>query len=239
MPATPGSGLSQDTPSRIRQRFQSVGDFNTPVGRNQKPMYKLASASDSRLTPRARGDPSSSSTFKRSGTAAEEYERRSMFGTPRSLRTLGDYISTEESIEIVSRSEIGGDFEAEDDGPSGWEGLENVRACCEGRHDVGSLSRHSHRHQYVLSSLHTGLLLADLCKLTTPHTSHHSSDAEQTSANGDALPPRPRSSLSTASASLARRAGSLAGLTPRKSMTPSYQGRPLTPLANNGTIGRK
>jgi hypothetical protein len=35
----------------------------------------------------------------------------------------------------------------EEDEPEGWDGLTNVRACCDGKHDVGSLAHdHSHHH---------------------------------------------------------------------------------------------
>lgn len=76
--------------------------------------------------------------FKRSGTAADEYERQNAFGSPRSVRTYSGLIGANESIEVVDRSEIPVDF---DDDEDGYEGLENVRACCGGKHDVGSLGR--------------------------------------------------------------------------------------------------
>ncbi|TKY85344.1 hypothetical protein EX895_005506 [Sporisorium graminicola] len=41
----------------------------------------------------------------------------------------------------------------EEDEPEGWDGLTNVRACCDGKHDVGSLAhQHSHNHSQAGSA---------------------------------------------------------------------------------------
>lgn len=52
-----------------------------------------------------------------------------------------------------------------------WEGLENVRACCGGKHDVGSLSR-GHVHSYVAVFPPSALSL--LLGLIRTYTSHQS-----------------------------------------------------------------
>lgn len=72
---------------------------------------------------------------KKAGTAAEEYGRRRStmgYSSPGSVKTFSDY-GGEESLEVVHRDEIpdglGGDEDDE------YEGLENVRACCGGKHD--------------------------------------------------------------------------------------------------------
>lgn len=68
-----------------------------------------------------------------------------MFGSPRSVRTF-DYLGAgaNESVEVVDRNEIPNDYDLMADDEH-WEGLENVRACCGGKHDVGSLGRkHGH-----------------------------------------------------------------------------------------------
>ncbi|SGY44722.1 BQ5605_C001g00194 [Microbotryum silenes-dioicae] len=142
-------------------------------------MYNLGgSASESRLTPKAtshsrlggtstmRSHKLSSTTFnstyKRSGTPANDYQRYNEFGSPRSARTLS--FLGDESVEFVDRRDIPaglGDEEVDET----WEGLENVRACCDGKHDVGSLSRrsgssahHPHHHHHSHSSRRSGLL---------------------------------------------------------------------------------
>ncbi|SCV74331.1 BQ2448_6763 [Microbotryum intermedium] len=131
-------------------------------------MYNLGgSASESRLTPKAtshsrlggsraaRGHKVSSTTFnstyKRSGTPANDYQRYNEFGSPRSARTLS--FLGDESVEFIDRRDIPAGF-GDEEGDETWEGLENVRACCDGKHDVGSLSRrsgsnahHPHHHR--------------------------------------------------------------------------------------------
>jgi hypothetical protein len=155
--------------------MKSEGGHDYSGGPNK--MYNLGSQSDSRLTPKpSRGKLSMAtymSTYKRPGTAAEEFERRTTFGSPRSLRTFSDFIGGDESIEMVDRSEIPADL-GDDEDDDAWEGLENVRACCDGKHDgesslpsspylldvadflcsfsVGSLSRRGGHHQFVSRS---------------------------------------------------------------------------------------
>ena len=153
-PSTPGpasrSGTGPSSPATQHSRKSAPLDYSrTPTSR----LYNLTSQSDSRLTPKAsqgkRMSQSVGRTFKRSGTAAEEYERQAAFGSPRSVRTYNQYIGAEESIEVVDRNEIPDDFDGVDDE---YEGLENVRACCGGSHDVGSLSRRGGSHQSVAES---------------------------------------------------------------------------------------
>lgn len=144
-----GVRTAQASPQTQRSRKSAPTDnTSTPVGK----LYSLGpSVSDSRLTPKASrgsrlslgglGSRPATSAVKRSGTAAEEYERRAMVGSPRSLRTF-DFLgkNVNESIEVVRKSEIPSDFDLMADDEH-WEGLENVRACCGGKHDVGSLGR--------------------------------------------------------------------------------------------------
>ena len=167
---------SIDTPGQtgpLGQRAEGV--WTTPA----KGLYAHRSTSDSHLTPTHRPRTtklSTPSTYgKRAGTIAAEFEQSAKFGSPRSLRTFSDFLGGEESVEYVDRRDIPDDAGHDDD--ETWEGLENVRACCDGKHDgaslsffggmawtqltcsrlpVGSLSRnggrHHHHHQYAFPS---------------------------------------------------------------------------------------
>lgn len=70
-------------------------------------------------------------SVKRSGTAASDYERQSVFGSPRSIRTFASSIGGENrgetSMEIIEKRDIPGEYEQYDDDDDGYEGLENVR----------------------------------------------------------------------------------------------------------------
>lgn len=125
-------------------------------------MYKHDSQSEPKLTPKPSKRRLSTATgsilldsAKRSGTPAAEYQHYIQeVGSPRSVRSyrpssrlsMGGSLAADESLEIVDRREAIGQ-----DG-HGYEGLENVRACCNGEHDVGRLSvsrkQHSHNHQH-------------------------------------------------------------------------------------------
>lgn len=86
-------------------------------------------------------------TMKRGGTLAADYEKESSFGSPRSIRTFASSIGGRDgtSLEIIEKRDVPGEYE--DDG-EGYEGLENVRACCGGAHDVGSLTRNHHHYHH-------------------------------------------------------------------------------------------
>lgn len=88
-------------------------------------------------TPRARSVSRMSNPYgsvgKRSGTAAAEFMRwngDAPVSPPRSIAELGQ----------------DGDFQINDEPHDAYDGLENVRACCDGKHDVGNLSTKYHHH---------------------------------------------------------------------------------------------
>lgn len=93
--------------------------------------------------------PSSQSVGKRAGTPAAEYMRwNSEAQSPtKSTRAYQQQSHDETSFDHM-------DYDQDDDGfipidDPGFEGLENVRACCDGAHDLGSLSRHpGQRHHH-------------------------------------------------------------------------------------------
>lgn len=163
-PSTPAAGQSTKarsgsvgntlTPRTMRKSnaSSSGGFFSSLTPNKASTMYQQGSASESRLTPMGgatpRGSGSRSRTphgtaGKRSGTAAEAFERATHFGSPK-MHDSPVGLGHEESLEVINRSEIPSDHGHDED--DGYEGLENVRACCDGKHDVGSLSRSGHHH---------------------------------------------------------------------------------------------
>jgi len=78
-----------------------------------------------------------SSVGKRSGTPAAEYLKWTERETP---------YSPSKSYEHIGEDEDDLDFELHGETMSdgGFEGLENVRACCDGRHTVGAHHHHNH-----------------------------------------------------------------------------------------------
>lgn len=78
---------------------------------------------------------------KRSGTPAAEYLRWNGPDSP--------YSPTKSFVDVPARDEDDLDFELHggSDEDIGFEGLENVRACCDGKHTVGHAGgRHHHHH---------------------------------------------------------------------------------------------
>ncbi|PFH50595.1 hypothetical protein AMATHDRAFT_75493 [Amanita thiersii Skay4041] len=83
------------------------------------------------------------SVGKRSGTPALEYLRWNGPDSPYSpTKSFVDVQGGQEEEEL--------DFELHGDSMSdeGFEGLENVRACCDGRHTVGHSGKHHHHHHH-------------------------------------------------------------------------------------------
>lgn len=98
-------------------------------------------------TPRGRRSASQlshhrSTLGKRSGTPAAEYLRWNGPDAPYSPTRDFEHVPGAEDGEL--------DFELHDDTLSdeGYEGLENVRACCDGRHTVGRSSKEHHHHHH-------------------------------------------------------------------------------------------
>ncbi|KAH7886987.1 hypothetical protein F5I97DRAFT_1808344 [Phlebopus sp. FC_14] len=85
------------------------------------------------------------SVGKRSGTPAAEYLRwaapESPYSPTRSFeQVMGNNNQDDEGLEF----ELHGESQSDD----GFEGLENVRACCDGRHTVGHSGHHHHHHHH-------------------------------------------------------------------------------------------
>lgn len=163
----------------------SSASGHTPVAASAA-MYKHETRSEPRLTPKptpgeggahtmsstAKGKRKMStltqaSAQKRSNTPAADYQQyMAEFGSPRSVRShrpssrmsIGNALVDDQdnddtgSVELVDRRDVLGE-------DAGFDGLVNVRACCDGEHDVGALSvprrRHHHHH-----SAHPGRTIA-------------------------------------------------------------------------------
>lgn len=75
---------------------------------------------------------------KRAGTPAAEYLKWDRPTTPAYDHPDGPSYTSDLDFHIH-----------DDDNDAAYDGLENVRACCDGKHDVGSLSaRHHHHHHH-------------------------------------------------------------------------------------------
>lgn len=82
------------------------------------------------------------SVGKRSGTPAAEYLRWMGAEAPQSPGKSFEHIPGGDDEDL--------DFELHEETLSddGYEGLENVRACCDGRHTVGGRHHHHHHHSH-------------------------------------------------------------------------------------------
>ncbi|KIK26002.1 hypothetical protein PISMIDRAFT_95742 [Pisolithus microcarpus 441] len=91
------------------------------------------------------------SVGKRSGTPAAEYLRWAAPESP--------YSPTRSFEQVVGNNQHDADLDfelhADTKSDDGFEGLENVRACCDGRHTVGH-SGHAHPHHHNPGHLHNG-----------------------------------------------------------------------------------
>ncbi|KAF9558067.1 hypothetical protein CPC08DRAFT_667924 [Agrocybe pediades] len=92
------------------------------------------------------------SVGKRSGTPAIEYLRWNAPESP--------YSPDRSFVDVPHQDPEDLDFELHDDTMSdeGYEGLENVRACCDGRHTVGPSGKHHHHHHHDHPSENQGTI---------------------------------------------------------------------------------
>ena len=136
LPQTPGSADHTDDERRLQQQPMS-----TPPGRRspRSPTKKDTWST----TPRGQRSGSqisiSRSASKRSGTPALEYLRwrngpESPYSPEKSFVNVPDHDPEDLDFELHRDSHF----------DEGFEGLENVRACCDGRHTVGHSEHHHH-----------------------------------------------------------------------------------------------
>ena len=112
---------------------------------SQRSVNSVRNGDSWNTTPRGRNRSQLSiggSIGKRSGTPAAEYLRWAAPESP--------YSPSKSFEHITGRAEDDLDFELHGDSRSdeAFEGLENVRACCDGRHTVGGLSGKDHHHHH-------------------------------------------------------------------------------------------
>lgn len=123
----------------------SIGEFGAPVTPSPQSQRSVRSANQNQswtTTPRGQKSRSQLSVVgsvgKRSGTPAAEYMRWNGPESPYSPSKSFEHVGAAPDADDL-------DFELHGEGMSddGFEGLENVRACCDGRHTVGG---HHHHH---------------------------------------------------------------------------------------------
>ena len=138
----PNSPMSADQRLPEEDHTNGSGIYASPQSQRSTRTNRTGVSSDSfNITPRGQRSHSQLSLGKRSGTPAAEYLRWS---------TL-EPVSPTKSFEHVAGNDTSLDFELHDESLSdeGFEGLENVRACCDGRHTVGRSGRvHHHHHDH-------------------------------------------------------------------------------------------
>ncbi len=124
-----------------------VGLFASPQSQPSARTTRTGFSSDTwNITPRGQKSQSQislcGSMGKRSGTPAAEYLRWNGPDAPNS--------PTKSFERIPGQDDADYDFELHEDTMSdgGFEGLENVRACCDGRHTVGRSGKIEHHHHH-------------------------------------------------------------------------------------------
>ncbi|KZV93038.1 hypothetical protein EXIGLDRAFT_646596 [Exidia glandulosa HHB12029] len=168
--ALPGPGIgapathapsSPSTPHHMR--VMDANTFASPQSaRSARSAHSGQSDGWNNITPKGFAQRSQTSVGKRTGTPALEYLRwaeRATSPTPEPY----EYIHGPGNGEDL-------DFEINDSGDmdDAYEGLDNVRACCDGMHDLGTLSKAGGKHH---------------------HHHHHHHHAQATSGGGQDLPP--------------------------------------------------
>lgn len=144
-PAAPAADEpSAPPPQSVRShlsRFRSTegrGVFTTPPA-IRSAIYGSPSraASSDRLGVRGRPSLGTMASNKRANTAAAEFLlQASEFGSPRSVKSSFSPRAVHSSVDVIDREEAVDDAASDDQ--VDYEGLENVRACCDGKHDVGA-----------------------------------------------------------------------------------------------------
>lgn len=131
LPPTPGSATDEDR--RLVASPQSQRSTRTALRGETWNTTPRGQRSRSQLSV-------GGSIGKRSGTPALEYLRWNGPESP--------YSPDRSFVDVPGQDPDELDFELHDESMSdeGFEGLENVRACCDGRHTVGHSGKHHHHH---------------------------------------------------------------------------------------------
>ncbi|CAH7689784.1 meiotic cell cortex C-terminal pleckstrin homology-domain-containing protein [Phakopsora pachyrhizi] len=149
--------LALNTPPTVRSAIYGTGNISS----NNSPTTRSSVVPSNRATPRAIKGPSAvgapSPSLTKTGTPTADFLKRvnetrsvtslkaslGIYSLDRNRKALASRNGGDESMEMVYESEVSMSYESKEDdfAEGGFEGLENVRACCDGKHDVGSLSR--------------------------------------------------------------------------------------------------
>lgn len=134
----------------------SIGEFTddehrlptdtSPQSQSQRSSRSVRQGDTWNTTPRGKRSRSQlsvgGSVGKRSGTPAAEYLRWNGPESPYSPSKSFEHVLGQDIEDLDF--ELHGDSQSDD----GYEGLENVRACCDGRHTVGHSGHHHHHHHH-------------------------------------------------------------------------------------------
>lgn len=166
MPITsPGNvGPLNSSPPR-----KTVANHVAASPQSQRSIRSVAGNNDSPWSTTPRGQRSHSqlslggSIGKRSGTPAAEYLRWADGPNSPSLMSLGGQFEHVHGGVDEDDDEL--DFEIHDSmshEEEGFEGMENVRACCDGRHTVGRSGHDHHHHHHHQNPAHDRVNAASL-----------------------------------------------------------------------------
>ena len=172
----------------------SVGGFGTvdrpPVTPSPQSQRSIRSARNDQswsTTPRGQRSRSQVSVVgslgKRSGTPAAEYLRWNGPESPYSPTKSFEHVST-----APDEEDLGFELHGENRYGDGFEGLENVRACCDGRHTVGHHHHHFHPHDHALNGdAHLDVQHSETNRPVSPAWSLRSRTGSNTSHEGNGI----------------------------------------------------
>jgi len=177
------SSMTTGTPSNVFQTPGSVTDDDRSRQLTSPPGSQRVARTSTRgdtwnSTPRGKRSRSqlsvAGSVSKRSGTPALEYLRwngpESPFSPDRSFSDMAPGGSRNGAG--LDNDELDFELHEDENSDDGFEGLENVRACCDGRHTVGHLNKvHHHHHHHQAPHLAPALNMSGRKSVDERH--HH------------------------------------------------------------------
>lgn len=142
---SPGSQISQSPASQEFTDEEHLGPLGMGTPQSQRSARSRPLTDTWSTTPRgtrSRSQISIRPSIKRSGTPAAEYLRWNGPESP--------YSPDKSFVDVPAHEVEALDFELHGESRSddGYEGLENVRACCDGRHTVGPSGKPHHHHHH-------------------------------------------------------------------------------------------
>lgn len=157
------------TPPAVRQ---AIYGWTNVKSTNESPAV-LSNGSSERLTPKASKGPSglplstkrgatpAEGSVKQADLASRPAQRSDIVHSPSGGNSQDPSQPTiyQGEMEVVDETDISMSYDSrgEDTQDEGFEGVENVRVCCGGKHDVGSLSR---RHHHSSTNVEHSLIIS-------------------------------------------------------------------------------